>query len=122
MRGFEFEDIHHALECKLIEIETLTHVVVGGDGLRVIIDHHRTIPLLCHCHQGIHATPVELHGGADTVGTRAEHHHRTMIAEVMDIVFSAVVSEIEVIGLSGIFSREGIDLLHHGADASLNTV
>ena len=45
-----------------------------------------------------------------------------MIAEIVDIVFSAVVSEIEVIGLSGIFSCEGIDLLHHGADASLNTV
>ena len=35
----QVDDVEHALEGKFIEVEVVAHVVVGGYGLRVIVDH-----------------------------------------------------------------------------------
>ena len=66
----QLEDIHHALESQLVEIEAVAHVVVGGDGLRVVVNHHGAVSVLADSLERLHAAPVELHGGADTVSTR----------------------------------------------------
>ena len=55
------EDIHHALECELVEIETVTHVVVGRHCLRIVVDHHRAPSLFLDGHKGIYGAPVELY-------------------------------------------------------------
>ena len=42
-------------------------VVVGRDGLRVAVDHHRVAAGLAHGHRGVHAAVVELDALADPV-------------------------------------------------------
>ncbi len=60
IRLLHVDDIHNTLECQLIEIETVAHVIVGRNGLRVIVYHHRAVALLADSIESLHATPVEL--------------------------------------------------------------
>ena len=55
-------------------------VVVGGDGLRVAVDHHRVAAGLAHGHRGVHAAVVELDALADPVRAGAEDHHARLLA------------------------------------------
>ena len=69
VRVLQVEDVHDALEGELVEVEAVAHVVVGGDGLGIIVNHHTAVALLADGVQGLHAAPVELYAGADAVGT-----------------------------------------------------
>ena len=73
VRTLQVEDIHHALEGELVEVETVAHIVVCGDGLGVVVDHDGAVALATDGLQGLDATPVKLHGTTDTVGARSEH-------------------------------------------------
>ena len=44
--ALKVDDVHHALEGQLVEVEAVTHVVVGRHGLRVVVYHDRTPALL----------------------------------------------------------------------------
>ena len=82
----QLEDIHHALEGQLVEIKAVAHVVVGGDGLGVVVNHHGAVSVLANGLERLHAAPVELYGGADTVSTGAEHYDGALVVEVLHIV------------------------------------
>ena len=71
-RHFKVNHIEYALERQFVEIETVAHIVVGRDCLRVIIDHYRLVPLLAGGGNGIDRAPVELDARADAVCSRAE--------------------------------------------------
>ena len=36
---FQFDDVHNALEGEFVKVEPVAHVIVGGDGLGVVVDH-----------------------------------------------------------------------------------
>ena len=74
MRSLKVDDIHYTLECQLVEVETVTHIIVGRNSLRVVVDHYRAIPLLADCVKCLNTTPVELYGRTDTVSTRTENY------------------------------------------------
>ena len=74
MRILHLDDVHNPLECQLIEIEPVAHIVVSGDGLRVIVDEHSPVALPADGLNAVHRAPVELHRASDTVGSRAEDH------------------------------------------------
>ena len=114
---FQIDDVHHPFKSKLIEIQAIAHIIVGGNGFGVIVNHHRTPALTLHSEQRIHTTPVKFHGTTNAVSTRTNHHHRFAIVFISNIVCSAVVGHIQIVGLSRIFSRQGIDLLNHWLDA-----
>ena len=61
VRCLKVDDVHHTLECQLVEVETVAHVVVGRHCLRVIVNHNRTIALLADCVKSLNTTPVELY-------------------------------------------------------------
>ena len=113
----QLEDIHHALEGQLVEIKAVAHVVVGGDGLGVVVNHHGAVSVLANGLERLHAAPVELHGGADTVSTGAEHNDGALVVEVLHIVGYARVGQVEVVGLCGELTGEGVYLLHHRQNA-----
>ena len=119
MRILQFQDIHHPLKGQLIEIESITHIIIRGDSLWVIVDHHRAVALLTDGIQRLHTAPVELHRATDTIRTRTQHHDRTVIARIGHIMLGAAVGQIEVVGLCRILRRQGVDLLHHRQDAML---
>ena len=117
VRCFQIDDVHHPFESEFIEIQAIAHIIVGGNGFGVIVNHHRTPALTLHGEQRIHTTPVKFHRTTNAVGTRTNHHHRFAIVFISNIVCSAVVGHIQIVGLSRIFSRQGIDLLNHRLDA-----
>ena len=117
MRIFQFENIHHALEGELVEVETVTHIVVGGDGLGVVVDHDGAVALATDGLQGLDATPVKLHGTTDTVGARSEHDDGVAVVLEVHVRLRAGVGDVEVVGLSRILRGQGVNLLHHRQDA-----
>ncbi len=56
-----------------LEVEAGRCVVVGGDRLRVAVDHHRLVPGLLERHRGVNTAIVELDPLPDPVRARSEH-------------------------------------------------
>ncbi len=109
----QVDDVHHALKGELVEVEAVAGVVVGRHGLGIVVDHHRAPALFLDGHQGIDRAPVKLHRRADAVCARAEHYHRAVVVEVVDIVLGAVVGEVEIVGHGRILGCQGVYLLYH---------
>ena len=61
MRVLQFDDVHHTLEGEFVKVEAVAHVVVGGDCLRVVVDHHRTVAILPDSVKCLNTTPVKLY-------------------------------------------------------------
>jgi hypothetical protein len=64
---FDVDDVLHVLERQRLEVEPVAGVVVGGDGLRVAVHHHRLVSGLAQSEAGVHAAVVELDALADAV-------------------------------------------------------
>ena len=79
-RLLELADRGHVLERQRLEVQPVGGVVVGGDRLRVAVDHHRVAAQLAHGLGGVHAAVVELDPLADPVGARAEDDHAGPLA------------------------------------------
>ena len=116
VRVLEFDDIHDAFEGQFIEIETVTHVIVGRNGLWVVIDHHRAETVVSDRVQCLYTTPVELDRRTDPVGARTEYDDGLMVAMIVHIVLRAAIGEIEVVRLCRELPRQRIDLFDHGQD------
>lgn len=56
-------------------------------------------------------TPIKLHAAADTIDTGADHHDMRLFEA--QVVFCAMVGQVQVVRVGGPFSRHCIDLLHH---------
>ena len=116
-------DVEDALERDLLEEERVALVVVGRDGLRVVVDHHRAVAELAQRADRADGAPVELDRRADAVRAAAEHHRRLRLArrargrdgrlgERRALVgAAAVVRHVEVVGLRGELRGERVDLL-----------
>ena len=63
-----------------LEVEPVGGVVVGGDGLRVAVDHHRLVAERAERLGGVDAAVVELDPLADPVRARAEDDDRRLPA------------------------------------------
>jgi glycosyltransferase involved in cell wall biosynthesis len=72
--GCSVDDLQHVLERQRLEVEAVGGVVVGGDGLRVAVDHDGLVAVLAHGEGGVHAAVVELDALADAVRAAAEDH------------------------------------------------
>ena len=70
----DLADPEHVLERQRLEVQPVGGVVVGRDGLRVAVDHHRVAPGLANRLRGVHAAVVELDPLPDPVRSRAEDH------------------------------------------------
>ncbi len=73
-------DGEHVLGGQRLEVEAVGGVVVGGDRLRVAVDHHRVAAQLAGGHRRVHAAVVELDPLADPVGAGAEDYDGIAIA------------------------------------------
>src|SRR5215213_7771630 len=65
-------DLEHMLRRERLEVEARRSIVVGGDGLRVGVDHDRVVAALLQGVTGVDAGVVELYPLADAVGAAAE--------------------------------------------------
>src|SRR5690606_40190421 len=71
-RGLDAEDLEHVFRGERLEIEAVGGVVVGGDRLRVAVDHDRLVAGVGKREGGVTAAVVELDALADAVGPAAE--------------------------------------------------
>lgn len=78
-RLLELVDAQHRLERELLEVEPVADVIVGGDRLRIAIDHHGRVLESLQLLDASDAAGVELHRGTDSVDARAEHDHRLRV-------------------------------------------
>ena len=120
MWPFDVADVEHTLQGQFVEEETVAHIVVGTYGLRVVVDHHSLESHLLNFLQGSNSTPVKLDRRADAVSTRTEHDDRRTFATrtaSCHIIGGTVVGHVEIVGVSRIFARSGVDLLYDGNDA-----
>ena len=60
-RVLQFDDIHNTLECQFVEIQTVAHVIISGNGLGIIVYHNRAVALFADSVESLYTTPVELH-------------------------------------------------------------
>ena len=111
VRSLKVDDVHHPLEGELVEIEPVAHIVVCGDGLRVVVDQHSPVALLLDCLEAGHRAPVELDRRSDPVGSRAEDNHRLAVTLIFNVTLRAVVGQVEVVRLCREFGGEGVYLL-----------
>ena len=64
------DDLQHVLERQRLEVQPVGGVVVGGDGLRVAVDHDGLEAVIAQRHRGVHAAVVELDALPDAVADR----------------------------------------------------
>ncbi|GAA3072703.1 hypothetical protein GCM10020000_66920 [Streptomyces olivoverticillatus] len=108
------DDLQDVLQGERLEVEPVGGVVVGGDGLRVAVDHHGLVASLAEREGGVDAGVVELDALADAVGAGAEDDHRGLLAR-RDLGL-LVVGGVEVRGLGSELGGAGVDRLVDRAD------
>ena len=116
---FHVDDIQHSFKGQLIEIQTVTHIIIGRDGLWVIVDHHRAPSLLADRVQCLYTTPVELHRRADAISPRTQYDDALLVILILDIMSHTRISNIQIIGLRRILSCQRVNLFHNRQDTKL---
>ena len=58
---FKIQNVHHTLESQFVEIETVADVIVSGDCLRIVVDHHRAPAFFLDSQKGVDRAPVKFH-------------------------------------------------------------
>jgi len=113
--ALEFVDIHHTLVAQLLEVQLVSGVKVSRVGLGVVVNHDSLLAHAAQGQSGIHSAPIELDGATDTVHTATQDESAMVIES--DIVGGCVVGCVQVVGVRGEFSRQGINLLDPRGDA-----
>ncbi len=134
-RRLQLDHIEHALQRKFVEIQAVAHVVVGRNGLRVVVNHDRFVTQLASGVDGVNRTPVELNRRTDTVSTRTEYYHRFLIIIIINVVCSYIfltlgisecwnmgVGEVEVVGKLRMLRGNCWDALNRWHYAALLTI
>ncbi|MPM32623.1 hypothetical protein SDC9_79188 [bioreactor metagenome] len=117
MRIFEFVDIHYPFISKLIEIEPVTHIIIGGNGFRIIIDHDPSPSALPDSLKSIHRTPVKFYRASNPVSTGTKYYNGLIITFVLHVIVSSVIGEVKVIGLCRVFGSKCIYLFYYRGNA-----
>mmetsp|Transcript_72066 Transcript_72066/g.203447 ORF Transcript_72066/g.203447 Transcript_72066/m.203447 type:complete len:1095 (-) Transcript_72066:280-3564(-) len=132
-RLLQFRNVHDDLMAELLEVEPIGLVEVCRDGLGVAIDDDG---LVAQAPQGLDArdrAPIKLHAAADAVAAATEHHDAGLllsrdevhigldvaVSGQQHVVLDAAVRQVQVVGFGGELGRQGVDLLHKGAEADL---
>ncbi len=111
------DDVHDVLEGERLEIESITRIVVGGDRLRVAVDHDRLVTHLSQRIGTVHAAVVELDTLPDAVRSGAKDHC-TRLCGRSDLVL-ILVRLVVVRRTSRELSRTGVDRLERGLNTQV---
>ncbi len=117
IRLFDVVNVQHFFQRERLEVQAVAGVVIGGNGLRIAVDHDRFVVELRQCVGRVAAAIVELDALADAVGAAAEDHDFLAIAGV-GFVFR-FVARIEIRREAFEFGRAGVHAIEHGGDAEL---
>ena len=108
-------DVQHFFERERLEVEAVAGVVIGGDGLRIAVDHDRFDAEFLQREGRVAAAVIELDSLADAVGAAAQDHD--LLARG-DVGFAlGFVARIEIRREAFELGGAGIDAIEHGRDA-----
>ena len=110
-RLFLEHDLQHVLKRQWLEVQPVGGIVVGGDRLRVAVDHDGFDAILAQCERCVDAAVVELDALADPVRTAAEDHDLAPLARLRLALL--LVGRIQVGGVAGELGRARIHALVH---------
>ena len=96
------------LEGQRFEEELVAGVVVGGDGLRVGVDHEGLEAVFLEGEGGVHAAIVELNALTYAVGATAEDHD-LLLGRRCDLVIATVIGRVVIRGIGLELCGTGID-------------
>mmetsp|Transcript_4160 Transcript_4160/g.10064 ORF Transcript_4160/g.10064 Transcript_4160/m.10064 type:complete len:401 (+) Transcript_4160:1745-2947(+) len=113
--AFHVVDVQNSLQAELFEVEPVALIEVGRNGLRVAVDHDCLLPLSDQSSQAQDRSVIKLHAASDPVRPTS-HHHDAMVVEG-DVTLSAVVRHVQVVGLRGELSSQGVNLLDNRSDS-----
>ena len=112
---FVVVDGENVFKHERLKVEAVAGVVVGGDGLRVAVDHDGLVAVVLERESGVAAAVVELDALADAVGAGAENDDLGRCGRRRLVLF--VVGGVEV-GRHGFeFGGAGVDELEDGANS-----
>src|SRR5271166_2634140 len=86
---FMFVDVENVFEGERLEIKFVAGVVIGGNRLRIRVDHDGFESLLFQCECRVHTTIVELDSLTDPIWATAEYHD-FLTSAIAGFVFFAV--------------------------------
>src|SRR5713226_10398594 len=86
-RLFALGHLQDVLDRQWLEIEAIGSVVVGGNGLRVAVDHHRFVACPTQRKRGMDAAVVELDSLADANRTAPENQHLVPVGYARFVFF-----------------------------------
>ena len=111
VRPFLFHEVQDGFHAHLVEDELVADVVVRAHRLRVVVEHQGFEAELRRCLHGVHATPIELYGGADPIDPGADHQNAApaLGGPSHPFVEARVVRGIEVVRLGGELGGQGVD-------------
>ena len=109
VRFFQVDDVQDILPGQRLEVEFVRGVVVGGDRLRVRVDHDRFDADLSQRKGRMHTAVIELDSLADPVRAAAQNHDLFPVAD-LGLVFH-LVGGIAVRGVGFEFRSAGIHQL-----------
>ena len=113
---FHPQNVPHILGAEGLKVEAVGGVVVGGDGLRVVVDYHHVVAQLPEGPHAVDAAVVEFYAlaYADGAGTQNHDHGLSAAGEVGGLAVF-VKAGIEVGGLGVKFRGAGVHhLVAHG--------
>ena len=93
-----------------LEVQTISGVKVGGNGLRVVVDDNGLTAQLLECPDRVNRAVVELDTLTDTDGTGAQNQYLLLTGRRLDLVF-VVEGRVVVRGLSVELCCTGINRL-----------
>ncbi len=112
---FVVVDGEHVFKNERLKVEAVAGVVVGGDGLRIAVDHDGLVAVVFEREGGVAAAVVELDALADAVGAGAEDDDLRRFGRRRFVLF--VVGRVEVGRHRFEFGGAGVDELEDGADS-----
>jgi len=124
LRLLDTHDFQHIFQRYRLEVEAVRGVVIGGDGLRVTVDHNGLVTIFAQRQRGVDAAVVKLNTLADTVWTTAEHHDffailvrvRFALLFIGGVHIGGVGSELRGAGINAFVDRVQVVLVAQLAD------
>lgn len=113
--AFELVDIHDTLPPKLLKVQAIGLIKISRDSLWIIVDHNRLLAHVAKFSCTRHCAPVEFDTAANAVNAGPENH-RTVLVEI-NVMRLRIVGSVEVVGVCGVFSCQGVYPLNEGSDA-----
>src|SRR5699024_5353663 len=100
--GLRAVDLHDVLEGQRLEVQAISSVVVGGDGLRVAVDHHGLVANAGELEGRVNAGVVELNALADAVRAGAQDDDLFLILLRLDLGLGVRVQLIGAVVVRGL--------------------